>query len=99
PAVSCVLAKSGRAAPPPAASPFWLFSPATSAGATKGEALGGSHRPIPPQPQAEACRDRFGCYAFFGDQPYALAVAPPISIAHSLSLSRSVFRNGSTACS
>src|SRR3954454_10633472 len=48
---------------------------------------------------AGACRDRIRRYAFFGDQPYALAVAPPISIARSLSLRRSVFRNGSTACS
>ena len=38
-------------------------------------------------------------YAFRGDQPYALAQAPPISIARSASLSRSVRRNGSTACS
>src|SRR6185312_2202681 len=38
-------------------------------------------------------------YAAVGDQPYALAVAPPISIARSPALSRSVMRNGSTACS
>jgi hypothetical protein len=38
-------------------------------------------------------------YAFFGDQPYALAQAAPISIARSVSLRRSVFRKGSTACS
>ena len=37
--------------------------------------------------------------AFFGDHPYALAQAPPISIARSVSLSRSVWRKGSTACS
>jgi len=37
--------------------------------------------------------------ALFGDQPYALAQAPPISIARSLSLRRSVLRKGSTACS
>ena len=39
------------------------------------------------------------CYVFFGDQPYALAQAPPISMARSASLRRSVFRKGSTACS
>jgi hypothetical protein len=38
-------------------------------------------------------------YPTVGDQPYALAVAPPISIARSPALSRSVMRNGSTACS
>src|SRR5206468_11007156 len=38
-------------------------------------------------------------HAFFGDQRYALAQAPPISIARSLSLRRPVGRNGSTACS
>ena len=38
-------------------------------------------------------------HAFFGDQRYALAQAPPISIARSLSLRRPVWRNGSTACS
>jgi len=36
---------------------------------------------------------------FFGDQPYALAQAPPISIARSLLESRSAWRKGSTACS
>lgn len=38
-------------------------------------------------------------YPFVGDHPYAFAQAPPISIARSASLSRSVKRNGSTACS
>src|SRR6267143_955481 len=35
-------------------------------------------------------------HAFFGDQRYALAQAPPISIARSLSLRRSVWRKAST---
>ena len=38
-------------------------------------------------------------YVFFGDQPYAFAQAPPISMARSASLRRSVLRKGSTACS
>src|SRR5207249_10006615 len=38
-------------------------------------------------------------HAFFGDQPYTLVQAPPISIARSLSLRRWVWRKGSTACS
>jgi hypothetical protein len=38
-------------------------------------------------------------WPFLGDQPYALAQAPPISIARSLPLRRSVWRKGSTACS
>ena len=39
------------------------------------------------------------CQLFLGDHPYALAQAPPISMTRSLSLSRSVRRKGSTACS
>jgi hypothetical protein len=45
---------------------------------------------------------RFGhgsAHFVFGDQPYALAQAPPISIARSVALSRSVLRKGVTACS
>ena len=38
-------------------------------------------------------------YLFFGCHPYALAQAPPISMARSESLSRFVSRNGLTPCS
>ena len=47
--------------------------------------------------EADGLRRLSQCFS--GAQPYALAQAPPISIARSLSLRRSVRRNGSTACS
>jgi hypothetical protein len=50
-------------------------------------------------PAGAAAGEGLTSHAFLGDQPYAVAQAPPISIARSLAVRRSVCRNGSTACS
>src|SRR5437879_13872461 len=69
-----------------------------------GEAATGDALMLPATSDRNALRLTMGSpplvdHAFFGDQRYALAQAPPISIARSLSLRRSVWRKASTACS
>ena len=85
----------------------WHDYPAGSPGAQIGRQQGRAHTvPMRRRVSLEVRTHRItaiaqasGAKSFFGDQWYALAHAPPMSIARSLSVSRSLLRNGSTACS